>query len=362
MGGRLSLHQTKRYGGIDMMKFVMSIFIVLHHFQQITGIYYLKGINFWGGRYYWGRLVECFFIISGMMAAYGLTKLQSGETKMVTYFKHKVLRILPLPALSILVYEFLTFLYQKNGLTFDWVLPTEPSLKGTALSVLGLQSWGLWKDPMINNPMWYISILLLCQILLMFMGKFLKKSVLFYGLCLFFILPFLVYRLRHLGVALPFDHVITGFYSFFYGVILAGLIRKRKIPNLLGLAGILVVAAFIVLLELGVPFILQYEIVFSIYLVFPGLILFFLSDWVNAFLSGKVSDILGAVSFDIYVWHVPILFALYIWDATRDVLMPCLPRRHTVVFVALTVLLAFFSYGVGILIRKLVKEMNSKQA
>ena len=338
------------------MKFVMSILIVLHHFQQLTGIYYISGINFWGGKYYWGRLVECFFIISGMMAAYGLSKLQSGEQKMLPYFKHKVLRLLPLPAVSILVYELLTLVCYYKQPMFEWVLPMEPSVKGTLLSIFGLQSWGLWMDPMINNPLWYVSILLLCQIILMLMGKFLKKPVLFYGACLCFIVPFMAYRLRHLGVVLPYDHVITGFYSFFFGVILAGLLKKRTTPNWLGIIGLGVIIAFIALLELGVQPVLDYEILFSIYLVFPALLSIFMSDFVTRIVTGKVTDLLGAVSFDIYVWHIPLMFALYIRDGLNDALMPCAALRHTKLFVLLVLVVAFASHYIGVGIHRLIQN------
>lgn len=336
------------------MKFVMSILIVLHHFQQLTGIHYIRGINFWGGKYYWGRLVECFFIISGMMAAYGLSKLQSGEQKMLPYFKHKVLRLLPLPAVSILVYEVLTVIYYYRRPLFEWALPMEPDLKGTVISILGLQAWGIWMNPMINNPLWYVSILLLCQIILMFMGKFLKKPALFYGTCLLLVIPFMAYRLKHLGVELHFDHLFKGFYSFFFGVILAGLLKKRTTPNWLGFLGIGLVTLFAVLFELDVQVVVDYEILFSIYLVFPALLMFFMSEFVTKTVTGKVTDLLGAVSFDIYVWHIPLMFALYIRDGLNDALMPCAPLRHTKLFVLLVLAVAFASHYIGVGVQKLI--------
>ena len=50
----------------DLMKLFMSLIIVLHHFQQVTGIRF-EYINFSGGKFYFGYIVELFFMISGFL-------------------------------------------------------------------------------------------------------------------------------------------------------------------------------------------------------------------------------------------------------------------------------------------------------
>lgn len=49
------------------------------------------------------------------------------------------------------------------------------NLKNIIISCLGLQAgWGV-ENPMINNPMWYISVLLLCYIVFYIITKISKK-------------------------------------------------------------------------------------------------------------------------------------------------------------------------------------------
>ena len=52
----------KRIGTIDLLKFVLAVVIVLHHYQQVTGVRF-SGWNFYGGTIYFGYAVEFFFII-----------------------------------------------------------------------------------------------------------------------------------------------------------------------------------------------------------------------------------------------------------------------------------------------------------
>ena len=41
-----------------------TILIVFHHYQQIADAFGENGINLWGGDFYFGYLVELFFMIS----------------------------------------------------------------------------------------------------------------------------------------------------------------------------------------------------------------------------------------------------------------------------------------------------------
>lgn len=70
----------KHFYGIDILKFLFAILIVLHHYQQITGIRFTKA-NFYGGTIYLGYIVEFFFIISGFLCAYGNSNFQFNSFK-----------------------------------------------------------------------------------------------------------------------------------------------------------------------------------------------------------------------------------------------------------------------------------------
>lgn len=50
-----------RYGGLDFLKFVATVLIIFHHYQQGTNVQF-KYINFYFGRFYFGWLAEISFI------------------------------------------------------------------------------------------------------------------------------------------------------------------------------------------------------------------------------------------------------------------------------------------------------------
>lgn len=66
----------KRNTSLDVIKILATTIIVFHHYQYVTGIRFSAFINFHGGSVEWYRMVELFFIISGMLSykAYGNIK------------------------------------------------------------------------------------------------------------------------------------------------------------------------------------------------------------------------------------------------------------------------------------------------
>ena len=57
---------NSRNTAIDIMKISGATLIVLHHYQQGTGIV-LRHIAFYGGKFNFGYVVELFFLISGLL-------------------------------------------------------------------------------------------------------------------------------------------------------------------------------------------------------------------------------------------------------------------------------------------------------
>lgn len=92
--------EKTRFYSLDFLKFILAIVIVFHHFQQVTGTKF-NGINFYGGRIYFGYVVECFFIISGFVTALGLEKKKLVSLK--KWMCEKALRIYPMTILSVFV-------------------------------------------------------------------------------------------------------------------------------------------------------------------------------------------------------------------------------------------------------------------
>lgn len=90
--------ERKYYYSLDLLKFLLAIVIVFHHFQQVTSTEF-SNFNFFFGRIYFGYTVEFFFIISGFVSAAGLKdKLPDFKT----YALNKAIRIYPMVWLSVL--------------------------------------------------------------------------------------------------------------------------------------------------------------------------------------------------------------------------------------------------------------------
>ena len=54
-----------RLHGLDFVKVIATILIVLHHYWQVHNVYIDNGINFFNGKFYFGHLGELFFVLSG---------------------------------------------------------------------------------------------------------------------------------------------------------------------------------------------------------------------------------------------------------------------------------------------------------
>ena len=69
--------ERKRIFILDILKIVATILIVFHHYQQILNVEFNK-INFFGGKFYFGHLVELFFLISGFLMFNYIEKIKQG--------------------------------------------------------------------------------------------------------------------------------------------------------------------------------------------------------------------------------------------------------------------------------------------
>ena len=49
-----------------------------------------------------------------------------------------------------------------------------------------------------------------------------------------------------------------------------------------------------------------------VFLFYPALILFFISSPIRELLNCKVFGILGEATYDVYIWHVPMMLAMYV--------------------------------------------------
>lgn len=120
----------------DFLKIIATILIIFHHYQQVLGIYFENGINFFNGKFYFGYVVELFFVLSGFFMYSYIDKIQKGVTFPKFYLK-RLGRLFPLLTVGAISYEILQVIYQ-HVYQSSW-FGTTTTFWGTIISAFGIQ-------------------------------------------------------------------------------------------------------------------------------------------------------------------------------------------------------------------------------
>ena len=305
----------KRNNGLDILKIVATILIVFHHYQQITGAIF-ESINFYNGKFYFGYMVELFFVISGYVMFPYIKKIYDGSINFKTFIAKRFLRLFPLVAAGAVGYEVLLYIYtcilHKNW--FD----INPTLWGMIIDCLMVQAGGSFINPCVNNPTWYISVLIICYICFFTLTRKAKKCKInpYY---LYIGMIFVGMAVNSYGFDLPFFNASTcrGYYAFFWGLIL-----RKIMPTIKGYAlkheKIILILEIIIII--GIPIMIERESIWIqsgmnyiiTFVYYTVLIIVFDSNKINKLFKGNIIRTLSAISFDVYIWHNPGFIFLYI--------------------------------------------------
>ena len=175
-----------------------------------------------------------------------------------------------------------------------------------------------WFDTslMINNPMWYVSVLLLCLAVFYFVTRRCRKAdnlVLAYGMV---IALGLVMRWMCVdGFKAPFFNIdiARGLISFFIGLELALVIKRH--PRIVNAASIVAAITAICLFVafcatnrdglVGSETSQYYALVF---LVYPSVIVICKAPILTRLFSSERLSFVGGCAYNMYVWHLPLIF------------------------------------------------------
>ena len=205
---------------------------MFHHYQQLTGTFFYRGINFYGGKFYFGYIVEVFFLMSGFFMVPYVAKIRD-KMSFPVFFGKRLIRLLPSMIAATIFYDIALFFYVRlcNG-TLRY--PTDINIFGSIVTALGLGSWSITKDFEINPICWYVSVLLLCYILMyifVFLSKITKipagimlsipmiAGVVITHVTEFSVIPFLSTR-----IARGYIHFFGG---LLIGIIITGLFKAK---------------------------------------------------------------------------------------------------------------------------------------
>lgn len=299
----------------DILKFILICIIVFHHYQQIAGNFFPEGINFAGGNFSWGLMVELFFIISGLFTLGSIRRIDKGES-FGAFFLKKWLRFLPLLVICGLASILTKYIYSIYC-TSEGVVVFPSSLWNLFASLTGIERW-CDTNLMVNNPMWYVSVLLLCYVVLWACIKLSKNESRFLFLGMIISIGLLMkYCCTHLNISAPFFNydIARGLICFFIGVVLALLFEKHKVQNnlLISICALMMVAFYITWFILsdqsiqGLGTEEQYNTL--VFVVFPCIVLVFKNQLLKRLFDHKIFKHVGGIAYNIYAWHLSAIYA-----------------------------------------------------
>ncbi|MBR4470660.1 MAG: acyltransferase [Erysipelotrichaceae bacterium] len=291
------MENKKHYYSLDFLKFLLSILILFHHFQMTTLVDFGK-IDFVEGIFNFAMLVEFFFIISGFLS--GMTADKTGKSSFETFIGKKIRRLYPTAILSVIVMTVLIMIdYLLNGVFRQGLVPDIFKFFNSILITFSGYSIKVGRG--INNPLWYVGVLMICYIIFYLILRIserngIKPIYLFVFVCLLGI------GIHDYGIDLPFanEDVSRGYAAFFYGLILYELYRNYS-------HRFLYLFSYLTLIVCGLLFIINYTAFYQyqwgsfVFVIFPCVLFVFLS--LENYLGFKFFQVLGGVSYEIYVWH-----------------------------------------------------------
>ncbi len=304
------MEKTKHNYALDFLKVIAASIIVFHHFQLITEIRFSNFVNFYGEWFNWGFLVELFFIISGYFMYRYIFVLQNEEITLLDWWKKRAIRLLPMSAITVLVYELILF---ANVRIFGWAIwGVDVSIWEAVVAALGIQEGWVFVNPFINSSLWYISVLMACYIIfymLTVLAKRIKCNPMYFYVAMI---------LLGLGVGVyggnwPFFNwqIARGYYAFFFGLLLASYVKTYGINKGAVTASIISVVFFVLMFAFYPQYTQKFTNYMLTFLLFPAVVILFETKVAGKIFRHKVWGTLSAISFEVYLWHMPTLLLAY---------------------------------------------------
>lgn len=330
----------KRQYSLDVLRIVATVFIVFHHYQQFTNTYFEGKLNFYGGHFNFGLLVEFFFLLSGFL----LYKHVEDEQTFPDFFVPKMIRLLPLVMLSSIAYEVLLILYNRVC-NRNWQIGNKGSVWGIVTNSLGIQvGWG-FENLKVNQPVWYVSVLLFCYLVFHFL-RYISRRLDIPNTYLFVIMIFVGAGILTYGLNLPLlnPSLARGYYSFFFGLLLAKFLKNKKI----GWKSAVISWGIVFFFTIGFVFYYHYfEDGISYILTFfyyPAWMVLFLSKPVQKLFDFKILGTLGAITYSMYVWHTPMILLMFILLEVLPVRVDIHTAKAMWIFVGIMLLFGIISH------------------
>lgn len=336
-----------RNGFLDLIKFVATVLILFHHFQQ--GFSFRLGlINFWGGSFYFGRLVELFFMISGFLMISNIPKITK-ELSFKKFMTKRYVRLIPMVAIGTIA-DFFLKLFIVRAMFMESPLKYVLETVTVAMGVHGIFSN---KVTFANNPMWYVSSLVFCYLifyLCFWACNKLQKSL----RSIYLLLPVVIILVGEAILIFAYSYPLAneyigrGYVSFFGGILVGLIIKKIQVSDRVLIPFSVTVFILAVISLYFVPA-LSYDSVAAIYTVFvlySQIIVISQTKAVSRLFNNSVISTLAKISFHAYCLHIPVksVFEILTKQDSFKVFLYAYPWLCMIIFVVTVYAVSYFSY------------------
>lgn len=342
---------------LDILKFVASIMIVFHHYQQMTDVPFPSGINYWNGKFNFGYIVELFFILSGYFMVRYIDRIKNATISLKQFYLHRLLRLLPLVLISAIVYEIQLYIY--TSLTNESYYGINISLFGIVIDALCIQSGGAFPNPCVNNPTWYLSVLMICYVVFFLISRTARllktnENYFYIGMIL------LGFTIMNYSWNYPYlnNETARGYCCFFIGLLLGRIVEKNGITKVMVVTAVSTICVLAFFYQYAYQYIANNIYSLLVLFIYPSIIIIFNTKVFRILFHRPIFGLLGKISFDIYLWHNPLIQTLFIVVIVLNLKIDYANRIYMYCFLAVVIAVSILSH---LLIEKPVNKWLMKK-
>jgi len=296
---------NKRFEALDAFRGLAALAVVIFHMHLVGS---LTELDFFRGS---SVFVQLFFVLSGFVLTHGYGFKQN--LTFSVFMKARFFRLYPLHLFMFIIFIILEFgkfaVYKYGGLTFNDIPFTgETAISEVIPNLLLIQSWVPFANPLsFNFPSWSISIEFYLYALLFLsvvtFAKF-KKYI-------WLTTPIVAFYLLFSESELLGNEILKGLSCFFGGSLTYLFYRKIAAIKPTKLLASVVEIAVIISVIMVVQSDFEYQNIIATLLFYILIIVFsFESGIISHSLKLRPFQILGKLSYSIYMTHAAILFCL----------------------------------------------------
>ncbi len=327
------MEQTKRFAGLDGLRAVFCIGIVIYHVKEPFDAAFsewLDPVYRYGG--YFGNYI--FFMLSGLLTAYHYkNRMINQKCSFRIFMAKKIAKIYPLYFCSNLCI-----------LLLDRAIPDPKRLLATCLMIS--TGWFDGKAMPYNFPAWFLCILLLLYMLYCLIGKISSRiPKLYLPLCILVMVWGMILMIGDWNVPFNYRTCGEGYLNFFLGVLLAELLLSGSVKQeILSAVNLLIFSGSIISVCLfGLETVSGYGGWIFSCLCANLICMALYGKYLVRLLTLPPLQIIGKVSFSIYLWHIPVVRA-YLLAENQLCLSALSEAQKFILYFLILIVLSVLSY------------------